>query len=153
MNVCRSVAAYEISRINEICRMDGLIAEAEVRLCQAAGLHGVVGEVCLGIFICRQADNGNGVFVCADRAVAAEAPDLSGRLAFVGQFDRFVCQGRIRYVVYDADGEVVFRLSLFQVRVYSGDLSRRRILGSQAVAAADNDDIAAASLNQGALYV
>ena len=101
-----------------------------------------------GIFVCRQADDGDSVLVCADRAVAAEAPDLSSRLAFVGQFDRFVCQGRIRYVVYDADGEVVFRLSLFQVSVYGGDLSRRRILGSQAVAAADNDDIAAASLNQ-----
>ena len=73
---------------NEVClgdvigALDHLIAEAEVRDGNTAGLLRVILEVCLNVFIGVVADDLDGVLVCTDCTVAAETPELAGDRAF-----------------------------------------------------------------------
>ncbi len=53
-------------------------------------------------------------------------------------------------IIHDADGEVVLRLVLLQVFKYGNDLARCSVLGGQTVTAADNRNIAADFLEDGA---
>ena len=56
----------------------------------AAGLLGVICEVCLSVFLGVVADDLDGVLVCADCAVAAEAVELAGDGACVRRVDLFL---------------------------------------------------------------
>ena len=115
---------------------------------QAAGLHGVIGEVSLSVLAAHEADGGDGVLVGAHGAVAAQAPQLAADLAGMGQLDLLVVQGGEGHVIVDADGEVVLGLVLLQVVVHSDDLAGGGVLGGQAVTAANHADVAAAGLIQ-----
>lgn len=57
VQVCLDVACYEVGRVHQVCRAYGLVAEAQVRAGEAAGLLGVVGEVCLAVFVGVVADD------------------------------------------------------------------------------------------------
>ena len=147
------VDTHEIRRGHQVCRPDGLVAEAQMALGQAAGLHGIVGEVRLGILVGSQADGGDGVLVGAHGAVAAQAPDLAGHLAGMGHLHLCIGQGGEGHVVLDADGEAVLGLILVQVVIDRHDLAGGGVLGGQAVPAAHHDDVLAAGLLKGALHV
>jgi len=58
---------------NQVSRAYRLGAEAQMRDGNRAGFFRVVNEIALGVQIGRFADNFNGVFIGADRAVAAQA--------------------------------------------------------------------------------
>ena len=147
------VDRHEVRRGHQVRGPNGLVAEAQVALGQAAGLHGVVGEIRLGILVRHQADGGDGVLVGAHGAVAAQAPDLAGHLAGMGQLHLLIVQGGVGHVVVDADGEAVLGIFLLEVIVHRDELARRGVLGAEAVPAAHHADVAAARLVQGGHHV
>ena len=55
----------------------GLVAEAQVADGDAAGLLGVILEVCLNVLVGVVADDLDGVLVGANGAVAAQTPELA----------------------------------------------------------------------------
>src|SRR5699024_2652182 len=135
----RVVAGNEVRLVDIIRRLDRLVAKAQVRNGYAAGLLGVVLEVRLNILVGVVADDLDGVLVRADRAVAAEAPEL----ALDGAFRRGVrrgllLEGQVGDVVGDADGELVLGLCPGQLLVYREYGGRGRILGTQTVTATDD---------------
>ena len=144
---------HEVSGGHQIGGADGLVAEAQVALGQAAGLHGVIGEVRLGILVGHQADGGNGVLVGAHGTVTAQAPDLAGDLPRMVELHVLVFQGGVGHVIVDADGEVVLGLGLLQVVIDSDDLAGGGVLGAEAIAAAHHADVAAAGLIQGGDHI
>ena len=143
-----SMDRHEVSRGHQIGAADGLVAEAQVALGQAAGLHGIIGEVSLSVLAAHEADGGDGVLVGAHGAVAAQTPQLAADLAGMGQLNLLVVQRGIGHIIIDADGEVVLGSLLLQVVVHSNDLAGGGVLGGEAVPAAHHADIAAASLIQ-----
>ena len=147
------VDRHEIGGGHQVGGADGRIAEAQVALGQAAGLHGVVGEVCLGVLVGHQADGGNGVLVGAHGAVAAQAPDLAGDLAGMVELHFLVVQGGVGHIVVDADGEAVLGILLLQVVIDGDKLAGGGVLGGETVAAAHHADVAAAGLVQGGDYI
>ena len=139
-DVGRVVAGDEVGLVDVVRALDGLVAEAQVADGDAAGLLGVVLEVGLDILVGVVADDLDGVLVRADGAVAAQTPEL----ALDGAFGRGVravlvlFEGEVRDVVNDADGELTLRLILLQLVVDGEDGSGRRVLGAEAVTAADD---------------
>ena len=81
LDICRSMTADEVSGAYEICCMDWFVTEAEVGLCQTTSLHGVIGKVCLCVFISIETDNSDGVLVGTNGTIAATAPDFCRNLA------------------------------------------------------------------------
>ena len=71
------MACHEIGLVDIVRRANGLVAEAQVADRHAAGLLRVILEVGLDIFVGMVADDLGGVLVGADRAVAAQAPELA----------------------------------------------------------------------------
>ena len=69
----RVMARDEVRLVDEVGGLYRHVAEAQVRDCKTARLFGVVEEVALRVFVGVVADNLNRVFVCADRAVAAQS--------------------------------------------------------------------------------
>ena len=138
-DVRRGVAGHEVSGRNQVGRADGRLAEAQVALGQAAGLLGVVDEVRLAVKVRGAADDFDGVFVGAHGAVGAHAPDFRVGLPggsgadFLGDG-----QGGEGHVVRDTDGEIVFRGLRLEIFVHGENLPGGRVLGAEAVAAADN---------------
>ena len=88
---------------------------------------------------------------CANGAVAAEAPELAALGALAGNVN-FVagCQRSIGNVINNADGKVVFRVFGFKVFVNGQNVGRSQILAAKAVAAADNQRIAACVIERAA---
>ena len=76
------MAGDEVSLRNIVRRLDGVVAETQVRDGDAAGLLGVILEVCLDILIGVVTDDLDGVLVRADSTVAAETPELALGSAF-----------------------------------------------------------------------
>ena len=147
------MAGYEIGRGHQIGAADGRVAKAQVALGQAAGLHRVVGEVCLRVFIGHKADGGDGVLVGAHGAVAAQAPDLAGNLTGMMELHIFIVQRGMGHVVVDADGKAVLGSLLPQVVVHGNQLAGGGILAGQSVTATHHADIAAACLIQRRYHV
>ena len=143
--VGRNVAGYEVGGVHQIGSLDGLLAEAQVGAGVTAGFLGVVVEVGLAVEVGMGADNLDGVLVGAHGTVGTETVELAlggaglhdGHLALDGQ----ALEGDI---VHNADGEVGLGLLHLQVVIDGNDLGGRGVLGGQAVAAADNEDVVAA---------
>ena len=153
VHIGRCVDAHEVRRGYQIRGVNGLVAEPQVALGQTAGLHGIVGEIRLGVLVCRQADGGDGVLVGAHRAVAAQAPDLAGNLAGMRQLHLLVVQRGVSHVVVDADGEAVLGILQLQIVIHGDELARGGVLGAETVPAAHHTDVAAARLIQGGDHV
>ena len=142
------VNGHEIGRGDQIGAADGLIAEAQMALGQAAGLHRVIGEICLCVLVAHKADSGDGILVGAHSTVAAQAPQLATDLTGMGQLNLRIIQRGVGHIIVDADSEVVLGLGLLEVIVHSHDLTGCGILGAEAVPAAHHADVAAAGLIQ-----
>ena len=96
-------------------------------------------------------DNLDGVFVCAYRAVRTHAPEYGGGQTFCGQLRFFYARQRsMGDVIHDANGEVILWLVLLEVFKDGDNLTRRGVLGGQTVTAADNRNVAADFLENGA---
>ena len=115
---------------------------------QAAGLLGVILEVCLNILVGVVADNLGGVLGSADQTVGTDAPELDGSLGgIVGQLELTLLDGQVGHVVHDAHGEVVVA-ALGQVLEHGVHVSGGGVLGGQAITAADDADILHAGVVQ-----
>ena len=79
------------------------------------------------------------VLVCADRAVAAQTPELAGDGACCrGHGSRLFGKRKSCHVVHDADREAVLRLFCGEVLINGKDRSRGGVLGTKAISAADD---------------
>ena len=140
------MAGDEVRLINIVGAADRAVAEAEMRNRHAARLLGIVLEVGLHVLVSVVADDLDGVLVRADRAVAAQAPEL----ALDGPRRRGVRavgvlrQRKVGHVVDDADGELASGLVLRKLGEHGERGRGRGILAAQAVAAADDGDTRAA---------
>ncbi len=148
-NIGRVMAGDKVSLVDIIGRTDRMVAETQMRNGHAAGLLGVVLEVRLYILVGVVADDLDGVLVRTNRAVAAKAPEFAFGRAFRrsvrgGDFG----QGGVGHVVHDADGKLALGRARLELLVNSEYRGRGRILGAQAVAAADNSDIILARIRE-----
>ena len=148
-DVGRSVNRNKIRGIDQISAENRLVAKAQMALRQAAGLHRVVREIRLRVLAADKADGRDRVLVRADRAVAAETPQLAADLTRMRKLDLGVVERGVGNVIVDADGEVVLRRVLREVVVDRDELARGGVLGGQAVAAADDRDVVSAGLIEG----
>ena len=149
-DVCRNMACNEVCLVYVVRTLDGLVAKAQVRDGNAAGLLGVVLEVSLNILVGVVADDLDGVLVGTDSAVAAETPELALNGAFRcggGSFN--FLEGQTGNIVDDADGELALHLVLLELVVNSKYACGRRILRAEAVASADDLNVLACICNCG----
>ena len=72
VDVSGVVAGHEVSLVDVVGAADGLVAETQVADGHAAGLLGVILEVCLNILVGMVADDLDGVLVSTDSTVAAQ---------------------------------------------------------------------------------
>ena len=145
-DVAGVMASNEVRLINIVGAADRAVAEAEMRNRHAARLLGVVLEVGLHILVGVVADDLDGVLVRADRAVAAQAPELaldSPRRRGVRTVG-VLRQREVGHVIDDTDGELAARLVLRKLGEHSERGCGRGVLRAQAVAAADDGDTRAA---------
>ena len=148
--VSRNMACNEVCLVDVVRALDLLVAEAQVADGNAAGLLGVVLEVSLNVLVGVVADDLDGVLVSADGAVAAETPELALNGAFCrGGGSSLFGQREVSHVVNDADGELTLHLVLLKLVVNGKDGGRRSVLRAEAVAAADDLNVAACVCNGG----
>ena len=151
-DVRRYMAGYEVGLVDVVGAADEGVAEAQVAYGYAAGLLGVVLEVCLYVLVGVVANNLDGVLVRTDGTVAADTPELAldgacrRGVGAVGVFR----QGQVGDVVDDADGELALGLVLLQLVEDGKYGSGRGVLGTQTVAAAGDGQAGNAFLGQGA---
>ena len=135
------VAGDEVRLVDVVGGLDGRITEAQVRDGDTACLLGVVLEVRLDVFVGVVTDDLDGVLVGADGAVSAQTPELAGDGAGRRGIGRgLLLQRVVGDVIHDADGELCLGLVLGEVLVHGEDGSGGRILGTEAVASADDTD-------------
>ena len=151
VDVSGVVAGHEVSLVDVVGAADGLVAETQVADGHAAGLLGVILEVCLNILISVVADDLDGVLVCADSTVAAQTPELAllGASSCGDGSGLDLGQGQTGDIIGDAQSEALLGLILLQLLEQSEDGGRGSVLAAQAVTAAGQDDIVQASLTQG----
>ena len=151
VDVSGVVAGHEVSLVDVVGAADGLVAETQVADGHAAGLLGVILEVCLNILVGMVANDLDGVLVCADGAVAAQTPELAllGASSCGDGSGLDLGQGQEGDVIGDTQSETLLRLILLQLLVQSEDGGRGSVLAAQTVAAAGQNDIVQASLTQG----
>src|SRR5699024_7591536 len=148
-DVGRVAAGNEVCLIDVVRALDRLVAKTQMRYGNAAGLLGVVLEVCLYILVGVVTDDLDGVLVCTNGTVAAQTPELAlGGALGCGVRSRLLFQRQVGYVVVDTQGEHVLGLVLSQLFVYCEDRCRRSILGTQTVTAAGNNDVVLACVAQ-----
>ena len=130
VDIGRVMTGNEVCLVDEVCGLDRSLTETQVRNCNAAGLLGVVSEVCLRVHVGVVADDLDGVLVSANGAIRAKTPELAACCAFrsgvrvLGDFE-----GQMSYIVVDTQCE--YRLC--GVVVNSDDLSRVAVLGTKTV--------------------
>ena len=151
MDVSGVVAGHEVSLVDVVGAADGLVAETQMADGHAAGLLGVILEVCLNILVGMVADDLDGVLVSTDSTVAAQTPELA-LLGASSCGDGSGLDFRQRQegdVIGDTQSEALLGLILLQLLEQSKDGGRRGILAAQTVTAAGQNDIVQASLTQG----
>ena len=133
------MASHEVGGVHQIGAADGLVAEAKVRAGEAAALLGVVGEICLAVFVGVVADNLHRVLVGTHCTVGTETVELGFECAGVahGNFGK-QGQGSEGYIVHDTQGEVVLGHGKREVFVNCLNLRGSGVFRSQTVAAAYN---------------
>ena len=83
------VASHKIRRSNEIGGVNRLIAETQVRTGEASGFLGVVGEICLAVFVGSIAYDLDGVLICAHGTISTKTIELSLEHTFSTHSDLF----------------------------------------------------------------
>ena len=148
LHVALLVAGHKVSHGDIVGGADGLMAEAQMALGDAAGLLGVVLKVGLSVLVGVVADYLDGVLVCADSTVGAKTPELAGDDALAGGDDVLAHgQGQEGNVVIDADSEVVLHFALHVV-VDSLHVGGDGVLGAETIAATQNGDMTEVALAQ-----
>ena len=148
-DVGRNVARHKVRLVDVVRALDRVVAEAQMAHGHAAGLLRVVLEVRLDILVRVVADDLDGVLVRADRAVAAEAPELAlDRAGGRSRGRGLLGQAHVGHVVDDAQRELALHLSLLQLIVHGKDGGGRRVLAAEAVAAADDLDVGLAGVGK-----
>ena len=95
------------------------------------------------------ADDLNGVLVCANRSVGTKSEELAGDCAFRRGVDLAANgEGRICHVVHNANGEMILRLLLFEIRIDRVHHGWREFLATEAVASADDFNVPIAGFHQ-----
>ena len=133
MYICLVVASYEVSLVDEVCRLDLVLSESQVGYCDTAGLLGVIGEVTLCIEICFVTDDLDGLLVSANSTVGTESPELASYCAFRLSCDVDCLERAAVNIINDTDREVILRLVLLDVLIYSNDLSRCRVVRTKTI--------------------
>ena len=156
------MAGDKVCNVDKVGGLDGLLAKAQVRDRDAAGLLGVVAEVALGVHIRMVADDLDGVFVGANRTIRTKTKELRAEAAFRGSIDRFFdFQRGAGDIVHNTHGEVVLGSGSAHVVEHGLDERGRELLAAQTIAAAEDaqhtalleqsgDDILVKRLTQGA---
>ena len=140
------MAGDEIRRLYIVGGTDRPVRKAQMASGKSEGLLGVILEIGLGEFVRVVIDDLHGIFVGAHSAVGAKAPELAADRFALLRVKRLVhFQGSSGNVVCNADREAVFRIFLIQFLKDGEDLSRRGVLGGQAVAAADHSEVSPAA--------
>ena len=135
-------AGDKVCFIQQIRGTNLTLAETQMRNGQTAGFLRIVEEIALCILIGVITDDLNGLFVCADRAVGTESPELATGRAFLADMQDFrLIQGKIRHIIFNGDSEVVLRLIFFEVAEYGQQMGRNGILRAHAVTAAHDDRV------------
>src|SRR5215831_8663314 len=133
------VTRDEVCAADQVCGMDRLGAEAQVRNGAGAGLLRVIHEIALGEvpgFLPNDLDR---VLVSAYCTVRAEAIEQASRGFWTfGRELRGVVDARIGDVIDYADREVILRLCLGQLVKDALDHRGREFFGRKAVAAPDH---------------
>ena len=113
------VAGDEIRFGDQVCGTNRIRAEAEVGNGDRAGFLRVVNKIALREIAGSFADDLDGVFVGADGAVRAEAVEQGANGARIfGREIGIVGEAGVRYVIDDADREMIFRFRLLQFIEY-----------------------------------
>ncbi len=100
------VTRHEVRRVDEVRLLDEVLAEAQVRDGDGAGLLGVVDEVALRVVVGVLADD-------LDRVLVRPEAEEHRLVDLVLRGERRIeIQARLHHVVVDADGEVVLGLVL-----------------------------------------
>ena len=147
------MAGHEVGLVDQIGRFDRFLAEPQVRYGDAAGFLGVVGEIRLRVHVGVIADDLDRGLVRADRAVGAEAPELAGGGADRRGVDVFSRRQRGEGdVVDDAQREPVLGNGQLQVFEDRQDVGRNDVLGTEAVATANDQRLPFLAV-EGALHV
>ena len=127
INIGRIMTCYKVRFVDQVCRLDRLLAKAQVGHGYAARLFGVIVKICLRIHIRVVTDNLDGVLVCSYGTVRAKTPELTVGRSFRRCHKRSACvKGKICHIIYDTDRE----FCLLCVFVHRNDLCRRRIFGT-----------------------
>src|SRR5476651_1616879 len=109
------VAGHEAGAGDQVGRVDGLRAEAQVRYRLRARLVRVVDEIGLGVATGVLAEDLGAVLVGAHGAVGAEAVEHGADLVAGIEYEiAILAQAAAADVVVDADTEVVLRMFLRQ---------------------------------------
>ena len=155
LNVARVVARHEVGLVDVVRTANGLVAETQVRNGHAAGFLGVVLEVRLHVFFGMVADDFDGVLVRANRAVAAQAPELAldgaGRRGV--RRIRVFRKREVGHVVDDAHSKLATGGFLGKLGENGEHRRGRRIFTAQAITAASNQNARAAFAVQGVDHV
>ena len=135
----RQMARDEIGARNQIRRTNRLRTEAQMRNRHRAGFLRVINEIALRVIVRFLADDLDGIFVRADRAVCAEAVKQRAH-HFVGLGGKFrvILEARMRDIIVDADGEMILRRGHGQIVEHGLDHRRREFFRRQTVAAGED---------------
>jgi len=103
------MTSHEVGLLYHVSRSDGLGAEAEMRYGDASRLLRVVDEIALGVEVRAFAYDLDAVLVGADRAVSPKSEEYRlGEVWVRYRKGSVQFEARLRHVVVDAHGEVVF---------------------------------------------
>ena len=147
-DVSGNMAGNKVCLVDVVGTLYGLVAEAQMADGNAARLLRVVLEVRLNVLVGVVADDLDGVLVRADRAVAAQTPELAlnGALG-CGGGSLGLLKGEAGHVVHDADGELALHRVLLQLVVNGKHGGGGSVLGAETVAAADDLNVPAGISN------
>ena len=133
----------KVGVVDQVRRVNGVLAETEMRNGDGAGLLGVIDKVGLGIIVGGFADDFNGVLVGANGAVRTKAVEHGFVGATHGGAEGgVVLKARTSDVFVDTDDKVFLRLGFAQVVKDRLGHGRGKFLGAKTIAAADDNRIA-----------
>ena len=154
VEVCLYVASHEVRRCHQIGGTNGFITKTQVRAGETAGFLRVVREVSLTIFVGSVTDNfyrvlvGTNCTVCTQSVEFGLEHTLSAHSYFFSHR-----QAQEGYIVIDTDREMVFRHRQGEVLINGQHLCGCRIVTTQTIASAYNEQVLTSHLVQSGFYI
>ena len=124
------MSCNEVSLVDVVRALDGLITEAQMRDGDTAGLLRVILEVSLDILVGVVTDDLCRILICSDSTVAADTPELTLNRAGCGGDGCGLLLGKRKTgnIINNTDGEALLGISLLELFVDSEYGRRRSIL-------------------------